>query len=361
MNAIQEPNEKFKFDNLVLLKPTNISGSNYFIKYVLNEYPLYIQSPKCKIKQGIQKGTKKLFCDLIFTNENDEFIQWLENLEKHSCKKIFENREKWFDTELDENDVEDMFLSPLKVYNSGKFYKVRVNIPTVLGKCNLKVYDENENIVDYENIKENDNIISILEIQGIRCSPRSFQIDLEMKQLLVLKPIDLFEKCILIKKTGTNDISNYPKEYLVDSESQIKEEKTEKISISNEETASEHLIENINSLKKSEKIEEKVNDTQMIEQPAIKTEKTEVNKNKDEIEEIELSLEEIPEEDKVILKKRNDVYYEMYKEALKKAKIAKELALASYLEAKRIKNTYMLTDIEEDDNFENEEYEKEDN
>jgi len=147
----------------------------------------------------------------------------------------------------------------------------------------------------------------------------------------------------------------------VESETQIKEEKTEKISISNEETASEHLIENINSLKKSEKIEEKVNETQMIEQPVIKTEKPEVNKNKDEIEEIELSLEEIPEEDKVILKKRNDVYYEMYKEALKKAKIAKELALASYLEAKRIKNTYMLTDIEEDDNFENEEYEKEDN
>ena len=39
----------------------------------------------------------------------------------------------------------------------------------------------------------------------------------------------------------------------------------------------------------------------------------------------------------------------MYREARKKAKIARDLALSSYLEAKRIKNTYMLTDIDDSD------------
>jgi len=80
---------------------------------------------------------------------------------------------------------------------------------------------------------------------------------------------------------------------------------------------------------------------------------------KEDIQEIQISLEEIPQEEKVVLKKRNDVYYEMYREALKKAKIAKELALASYLEAKRIKNTYMLKDIEDESDLENEDYETE--
>ena len=37
----------------------------------------------------------------------------------------------------------------------------------------------------------------------------------------------------------------------------------------------------------------------------------------------------------------------MYKEARRKAKMARDLALSSYLEAKRIKNTYMLDDIED--------------
>ena len=47
----------------------------------------------------------------------------------------------------------------------------------------------------------------------------------------------------------------------------------------------------------------------------------------------------------LVLKKRNDVYYEMYREALCKAKMAKEMAVSSYLEAKRIKNIYMLEDL----------------
>ena len=38
----------------------------------------------------------------------------------------------------------------------------------------------------------------------------------------------------------------------------------------------------------------------------------------------------------------------MYREAKRKAKEAKDLALSAYLEAKRIKTTYMLEDEEED-------------
>jgi Family of unknown function (DUF5871) len=348
MEAIQEPNEKFQFDKLNLMKPVNISGSNYFIKYVIKEYPLYIQIPKCKLKQCIQKGSKKLFCDLVFTNENESFIQWLENLEKHSCKVIYENREKWFDTELDEQDIEDMFLSPLKVYNSGKFYKVRVNIPTILGKSALKIYDENENLVDFDNIKEDDSVISILEVQGIKCSPKSFQIDLEMKQLLVLKPVDLFDKCILIKKTGSQQ---HPQQEISSTFPDVGEHLDEK------ENPQEHEIK----VKKYEFETDKPGNQEEYgkEKEMENMESIENLESKENIQEIEISLEEIPQEEKVILKKRNDVYYEMYREALKKAKIAKELALASYLEAKRIKNTYMLKDVEDESDLENEDYETE--
>ena len=61
-------------------------------------------------------------------------------------------------------------------------------------------------------------------------------------------------------------------------------------------------------------------------------------------------------EEKVVLKDRNEVYYEMYKEAMKKAKIAKDLALSSYLEAKRIKNMYMLEDLTENEEYEYNDY-----
>jgi hypothetical protein len=44
-----------------------------------------------------------------------------------------------------------------------------------------------------------------------------------------------------------------------------------------------------------------------------------------------------------------NIYYELYKEAKKKAKTARDLALSSYLEAKRIKNTYLLDENDSDE------------
>ena len=38
--------------------------------------------------------------------------------------------------------------------------------------------------------------MSVLEFKGIKCSPRSFQIDIELKQMLLLKPNNIFDKCV---------------------------------------------------------------------------------------------------------------------------------------------------------------------
>ena len=53
--------------------------------------------------------------------------------------------------------------------------------------------------------------------------------------------------------------------------------------------------------------------------------------------------------DSVTLKKPNEVYMEIYKEARRKAKEAKKNAIQSYLEAKRIKSLYLLDEIESSD------------
>jgi hypothetical protein len=62
-----------------------------------------------------------------------------------------------------------------------------------------------------------------------------------------------------------------------------------------------------------------------------------------------LNLDKVPEDEKIHIKQRNDIYYQMYREAKRKAKLARDLALSSYLEAKRIKNTYMLDNIKDSD------------
>ena len=327
MNAIIEPNDNFSFVNLTMTSPVVVAGGNHFLKYLLNDRPLYIQPPNCKLKQGIIKAGKRSYCDLMFTNENENFIRWMENLEIHSRKLIFNNRAKWFETELEEHDIENSFASPLKIFKSGKYYIARVNVPSALGKTTLKIYDEDENLVDGETLKENENVATILEIQGVRCSPRMFQIDLEMKQLLILKPVDLFEKCILLKQVKPLEEPKYVPTQVAPPI--VQQEQLPEAPVI-EETLTEETL------------------TEEMPLPEAQPEPEPESKSPDDLEEIELELDSIESDEKLFLKKRNDVYYKMYKEALKKARVAKELALTSYLEAKHIKNTYMLTDLSDD-------------
>lgn len=333
MDGIYNANNEFPFSKLSLLKPTSVQGGNYFIKFRINELPLYIQTPKCNTKQGILKAGKKYFSDLLFTNEDEPFIQWIEKLENYSQKYIYDNRETWFDTELDLHDIENSFSSCVKLYKSGKYYLVRTYVPTQLGKCVLKIYDETEEIISPEEINDTTNIITILEFQGIKCSARSFQIEIEIKQMLVLPTSNLFEKCILAK--GKSSLPKIPEEHFLSS------------------IVSDTLISNENKeedLGKYGSTDEKVHAPSESKDTLLECDTQEPIEHEepdDLLKEIELSLEEIPEDEEIKIKTRNDVYYQMYQDAKKKAKLAKDLALSAYLEAKHIKNTYMLEDIDD--------------
>jgi hypothetical protein len=369
-----EAYSNFDFKKLVLTKPTQVSGGNYFIRFLLNNSPLYVQPPKCSTKQGIIKAGagKRYYTDLMFTNENETFINWMEKLENYCQQYIYENREKWFDGEMELHDIENYFTSPLKLYKSGKYYIVRINVSTVLGKPILKIYDENEVEVRLESIDDKMGVMTILEIQGIKCSSRSFQIEIELKQMMVLKQTNLFEKC-LFKTQGAKPTQNGIALTTISSDTNVS---NFEISIpdSNVEIEIEKEIENENLEEFENQIESENQDLLELKEPSLENipnetivEKEEYQnhileqvKNIDDIEEVEFHLEELPESESLHIKERNDVYYELYREAKRKAKIARDFAISSYLEAKEIKNTYMLDEIDDDDdsddglNFEDE-------
>jgi hypothetical protein len=195
--------DAFDFSKMELTKPIPVLGGNHFIKFLVkNGSQLYVQPPACISKQGIVKVGKKHYCDLMFTNENEHFIRWMENLEIHCHKYIYENRAKWFDNEMELHDIENYFTSPIKLYKSGKYYTIRANIQTILDKPKLKIYNEDGEEVEYSAITSTAQLMTIVEVQGIRCSARSFQIDMEIKQAMVLKPANLFDKC-LFKQSAT--------------------------------------------------------------------------------------------------------------------------------------------------------------
>jgi hypothetical protein len=341
---IYETNEPFDFKkNITFLSPKSLTGGNYFIRcYSPNQNPLYIQSPKCKSKQKIVKSGKKMYCDLVFSHFDESFLKWIEDFEILCQQNLFENRSQWFDSELEMHDIENSFAASFKVYQSGKQHVLRANIPIRLGKCGLKIYDEMEQEIDADTIVENTPLITILEIQGIRCSSRNFQLEYEVKQMMVLNPVDLFDKCILSKHkpdtTNTKTISNYVS-----------------VPESDKTTTEPLLAENVCLVQTNENIKKEEGVITGLEEEIDELEENMdldlgIKEEKEDICEMEITLPlEDTKEEILQLKKRNDVYYEMYKEAKKKAKLAREFALSAYLEAKRIKNTYLIDEVFDSD------------
>jgi len=339
--------DPLNLERLRLAKPINKNGL-HFIKTLDIDDPIYFIGPKCFSKHGFVKSGKKVFCDFVFSNEDSDFLAWLENLEESAKKEIYNNRDTWFETPLDENDIESSMSSPYKSYKSGKYFIVRANVPTALDKINIKVYNENETETDPENIKENTKVIAVFEFQGIRCSVRSFQFEIELKQILIVEPEKLFETCIIGKTEPTKTMDPVQ----LQSQSTI-EDAPIPSNLDLEENVIQPSVLNNLEIDSSDQDKEpsfdlpsKVVDTKEFE--------NEIQEVPIEIIEGNFPLEDITDshtekEPPLRLKSRNDVYYKLYKEMRQRAKEAKREALASYLEAKRIKSTYLLEDLSESD------------
>jgi hypothetical protein len=391
MENIIEPSSTFDFTKLNLENPLPLQGGSFFTKlnHSDRKLPLYIQLPKCISKHGIIKNTstKKSYIDLLFNYFETDLLTWFENLELKCRELIFDKKDIWFNSDLALDDIENMFISPTKSYKSGKFIIIRVHIPCTkqIKKEYCIIYDENERILEPSYINENTQFIPLINIDGIKFSSKSFQLEITIPQLMVLRVEDEIKNNCMIKTKNNILISdkvkaletNENQEEKLDSESlEInKEYKENKISESlenkeNKENVGEiveekNLINSYNEINESNDSNE-LKETNVINEPNESNEPNEQtefipknsikdNENKDNdetdenllinsLQEIELPINNIKET--VALKNPIEIYNEIYKVARQKAKHLRQAAIEAYLDAKNIKTKYMLEDLD---------------
>lgn len=381
MENIIEPNETFDFNNLSLAHPVGIQGGAYFTRIEYNKKPLYIQTTKSITRQGFVKTGKKYYCDLMFDKNSESLIQWFENLEERCQKLIYDKKDPWFQGNLEENEIESAFNSIIRIYKSGKFYLVRTNIKnTKDDNPSIKIYNEQETPLTINDITSDTNIISILEIQGIKFTSRNFQIEIVLKQAMVLDNEPIFDNCLIkkgkksgtennsiidvkpsintsVKTSDTIDIQNDNK---IQEQNGLESLELENLASENDKKVIDNNPISSESLEELEELEE-FDILGQVQEPLkdlvdenitldFQDLSEDIQEPSDELKEVsnnDLHLDKTDSE--IILKKPNQVYFELYKEARKKAKQAKKNAILAYLEAKNIKKTYMLETINDSD------------
>jgi len=351
-NHIYEICENFDFGSLKLENPTLLNANIYFSK--LNTNPnknFYIQLPKCKTKQGIIQANTKCFCDLEFNSSDKLIVEFFENLENYFIKEICNNKSLWFydSANISNDDIND-FISPvMRSYKGGKKFLIKANIKQE--KINL--YDENEKKLTLADYDSNNEIIPLLNINGIRFSKSSFIIDIILVQFMVLYPSDTLENQLLIK-------INKKKELTLESSNKEKVDgENSKININFQpvklvETEAEAVTKELKAEAVTKELKEEVEAVtkELKETSSFKylMGNLESNETLEDDYALEITdLDVITENSEPLeLKSHESIYLEIYKKAKQKAKEIRRNAVQAFLEAKNIKLKYNLTNIVND-------------
>lgn len=353
---IVKPSADFEFDKMVLGGPTSLTSQTFFSKLTNDNQEFFLMTPPCKLKNGFITSSKTTYCDLVFKN-SDEIVSFMENFENVIQKMIYARREKWFHDSIEMDDIENIFTSPLKSYKSGKYFTLRAftNSPRNIVENNIKVYDQYDNELGINNIKNDDSVVCILHVNGLKFSSKIFQVYFELKQVVVLNETnDPFSKNLIVTKQDSVERVEPSKECIVESSDDLTVNPVHKnnnnIVEKMAESKSSRLSSSLpSSLSPESSLESKMNNKESESLGNIYNDDNDNNDKENnstkELNEVDISMPECDETFVLSGEVATDVKEhrkEQYFKAKSKAIEARLNALKMIAEANSLKNTMLL-------------------
>ena len=350
MNNIFQIDKDFNFSLINLANPSIINNSNHICKITHGDTGknLYIQLPKCTTKNGIVKSNNRIYCDLVYKSSDKEIIEFFEKLEATIVENIFKNRDTWFyeGNNMSREDISELIIPILRSYKSGKCFIVRQNIKN----DKLLIYNEDQKKIALDDLEDNVEIVPLINISCVKFSSKSINIESNLVQIMVIMPSDEFENQILINLSNPKGKTDNHREI-----------QSHTITDKNVVTENDNILDNsINILthdkthdktddKIDDKTDDKIDDKTGKESNNARKVKENGDINNMNIENssfnnVSLDSLEINSLETIKLKDKNEVYLELYYEAVRKAKEIRKNAIDAFLHAKSIKTQYNLDD-----------------
>jgi hypothetical protein len=403
-----EFDETFPFDEIKIggLKP--LQGGNFLATLEIGDDPIIIQTPKCKTKNGIHKTSKVTYCDLLISHDNDTFLDNIQKMEEKIRHLIYKNAEKWFSDEMTMDDIEYHWNSVVRDYKNKKLLRTYIQKNKRTREFNLKIYDENEELLSNK-LNEESEIICIIELIGLKFSSHSFYLEATVRQIMVFKKKEIFKNCLIkvgnkkqiVEGSGHDSMGDSdvqtdpivsahtetnPEEHisLIDpmSLSDIKNEIIKEVhfeTVDDPQNDDDALKEETTNGLDPETVDEITADNAITPECANEQSENDLDKNSEnallneepnqpinepsqenelntttpndtlelgDLEEINLSVEENMNDANIKLRAPNEVYLDIYRAAKLKAKQLKTEAIKAHLDALKIKKTYMIDEID---------------
>ena len=391
---IKVPDETFNFSEITLGEPLSIMNGFYFSP-IKHSDDLYIQTPQVSCKSGFVKSGSKHHMDIIFQQNDETILAWFENLENRIKILIYEKRNEWFnESNIEMSDIENIFISPIRSYRSGKQFTLRSHVESakssMINPKDMKIFDMSYKNHSIDDVSNDTEFIALLHVSGVKFSSRTFQIYTELKQVMIMNKDDIFSSCLI--KSPVEDAQQPSKEDNLVVGDGLEEPITLEHSVQEEETPeTKQTIESVMEEVIEKAIMPQVSDDEMIEIPVATQEEVvasnEVvqaqdpqqtsgdmdmqeiqheekpdnvedidkkdgnNEKNTEMQEFDVNFQTLENSD-IHLQEPELEHIEKYKNAVKKAKELRKEALQTHLEAQNIKAKYLLNVYSDSDSDE---------
>lgn len=351
LKEILESEETFS-----LGKAVEINRNKMSIPIIVDSDSFQIQLPECGTKQGIMSTGSRTYVDLMFDSSVDnayllELEDFITLLQSKCAHHIYNKRGDWLATDIDEDNgthsietFEEMFYPVIRAVNRGANTVLRVDIgrgsrgskASLPPETSCELYNKNGQERPLAAIHKNSRLIPLITFSEILISSTSINLVVELKECLLLNepdPIPRRDRSIMFEEMSSGKDS-------VTDDRQMEKETTE-----NQDIVSES--KDFSEAEETEEADDKIGNEELVEVD-ISIDDEEQLKQPEENEEglTEINDLEITADVPLTLKEPDEVYREIYRAAIAKAKRLRQVALDAYLDAKKIKARFMLDDID---------------
>lgn len=241
-------------DKFNYTKPIKFNNS-YFgqMSYNENNEPIYIQTPKLRVKTNIKEvlQQKNPYLEVIIPKNKLDFYDLFINIDDRNIKTTFSKSKEWFGKALPLEAIDEMYKPMTKGFKKNTEPTVKYKLPIIKGKVQCSVYNQSRSFIDINEVKENSEVILILHLKGLKVLKQNYFCDCYITQIKLFQEKDLkyniIEDYSILDDGEEIDTDIFDEEIMdaIQEEENKKKEKQEKILKLREELLSEenNLVE----------------------------------------------------------------------------------------------------------------------
>jgi hypothetical protein len=172
----------FQIDELLTYQnPTKLRG-NVYICNPDKPFDILIQTKDLILKSGIVENDKEAYIELDV--RGTDLQTFIENIDKYNINYVHTKCKEWFDQEVPYESIQEFYISNL---NNGI---LKIAIPYVRKKIEIKVFDDKKNAVDYKDLKDGSKVVLCFRINGLKFLKKQCIMGIDVIQIMHMRHRD---------------------------------------------------------------------------------------------------------------------------------------------------------------------------